>query len=360
MTDEEIKELPTILTILDQIAAEEDGLRNDKRWSFLSNLGAEDKYEIFAESPQGPCVLKPTATTFNSYFRGQTKYYEKCVPTIYRSTDSEERDQVDIFIDRLRSSEFELLLRTHPFVNLIFDQGIIFSNFGEDVWVHLKVDYLGLAQHYELNTDVLDFTNDKWIAAFFATCEKQNGRYFPIDESTIEYNEDKYGVIYRYTDDVGKQSKFSVIGLQPFKRPGEQKGFLLQLSKNENLNYFGGIEKYFFKHDRMASEIIYNRMNTGKDLFPYDILEELAKKIKSNRKVSLAAFNNTFKEYPIDHMDAQSIKKACNDRGIKFVNYPVVSFPKGIEKEFLKSWQNGGEAEFFSKIVYRPVYALEE
>ena len=229
-----------------------------------------------------------------------------------------------------------------------------------DVIVKLKVDYLGLAQHYELNTDLIDFTNDKWVAAFFASCTKKNGRYLPIDESAIKNDEDKYGVVYRYSDlsflESGKQSKFTVIGLQPFKRPGEQKGFALRLNEDENLNQLGGIQKYFFRHDRLASEIIYNRMNMGKDLFPYDVLEELAKKIKNNKKISLDAFNNTLEKYPIDQMDAQCIKMACNERGIKIVNYPIVSFPKGIEKEFLRSWQNEGEAEFFSKIVYRKVY----
>ena len=85
MTPEKIKQFPTILYILDMIAGEEERLRNNVRWNLLSNLWAEDKFEIKPETPNGPCVLQPTSSCFNAYFRGQTQYYEDCIPTIFRN-----------------------------------------------------------------------------------------------------------------------------------------------------------------------------------------------------------------------------------------------------------------------------------
>jgi len=356
MPPEDIKKLPTILHILDMIAGEEEKLRNDGRWNFFSNLGAEDKFEIKPETPNGPCVLGPTSSCFNSYFRGQTQYFENCVPNIYRN---KERSDIDYFINRLRSSEFELLLQTHPFVELIYNKGIIFKNFGKDVMVSLKVDYLGLAQHYELETDVLDFTNDKWVAAFFATCIKKNNIYIPIDSES-------YGVVYRYSpipesfnENLTGNKKFSVIGLQPFKRPGEQKGFALKMEKGENLNNVRGIQKYLFRHDKLASEIIYNRMNQGEILFPYDELEGLAKKIRNSKKISNTAFDLACEKYPIEQMNIKKLRECCINKGIKFVNYPIVRFPNDIKKNFLSRWKKNGEKEFFSKIVYRPFLPME-
>ncbi len=352
MTPEKIKQLPTILHILDMIAGEEERLRNNVRWNLLSNLGAEDKFEIKAETPNGPCVLQPTSSCFNSYFRGQPQYYEDCIPTIFRN---KEKDNIDRFIDRLRSSEFELLLQTHPFVQLIYNEGIVFKNFGKDVLVSLKVDYLGLAQHYELDTDMLDFTNDKWVAAFFATCIKKN-RYIPMDS-------EGYGVIYRYSltpehflpekDNSIKSKKISIIGLQPFKRPGEQKGFALKMEEGENLNNVRGIQKYLFRHDKLAAEIIYNRMNQGGNLFPYDELEELVKKIKRSKKISNNAFELACKKYPVEQMNEEKLREACIVKDIKFVNYSVVHFSKDIKRNFLTDWKKNGEKEFFSKIVHR-------
>ncbi len=356
MTPEKIKQLPTILHILDMIAGEEERLRNNVRWNLLSNLGAEDKFEIKSETPNGPCVLQPTSSCFNSYFRGQPQYYEDCIPTIFRN---KEKDNIDRFIDRIRSSEFELLLQTHPFVQLIYNEGIVFKNFGKDVLVSLKVDYLGLAQHYELDTDMLDFTNDKWVAAFFATCIKKNNRYIPMDS-------EGYGIIYRYSltpehflpekHNSIKSKKISVIGLQPFKRPGEQKGFALKIEEGENLNNVSGIQKYLFRHDKLAAEIIYNRMNQGENLFPYDELEELAKKIKSSKRISNNAFELACKKYPVEQMNEEKLREVCIGKGIKFVNCPVVRFSKDIKRNFLTDWKKKGEREFFSKIVHKQYF----
>ncbi len=356
MTPDEINQLPTILHILDMIAGEEESLRNNLRYNFLSNLGAENKFEIKAETPNGPCVLQPTSSCFNSYFRGQAEYHEDCLPTLYRD---QKKDNIDRFVDRLRSSEFELLLQTHPFVKLIYNEGIVFKNFGKDVLVSLKVDYLGLAQHYELATDMLDFTNDKWVAAFFATCSNKNGRYIPMDSKGD-------GVVYRYSlppehflpgkDNLIQGKKFSAIGLQPFKRPGEQKGFALKMEEGENLNNVRGIQKYLFRHDKLAAEIIYNRMNQGGNLFPYDELEELAKKIKTSKKISNNAFEFAYKKYTVEQMNEEKLREACIAKGIKFVNYPVARFPRDFKRNFLTDWKKNGEKEFFSKIVHRQYF----
>ncbi len=355
MTYEKINNLPTILEILDQIASEEESLRNNVRWSFLSNLGAEDKFEVFSESPDKPSALRPTTSCFNSYFRGQSCYYEKCFPTLYRN---KEKDFVDLFIDRLRISEFELLIQKHPIVKTLYEKGIKLKNLGEDRSIKIKVDSLGLAQHYELETDLIDFTSDKWVAAFFATCIKKKGMYFPVDESKDKLS---YGVYYRFTlspleiTNTKDNQKFSIIGLQPFKRPGEQKGFALQLEDGENLNDFKGIEKYFFRHDNLTAEIIYNRMNQGKDLFPYDELETLASKIKYSKKISTFAFDLTFEKYPRMSMPKEMVRDSCILKGIKFVNYPVASFSKGKVKNSLNYWEKIGEREYYSKIVTRSI-----
>jgi len=356
MTPEKIKQLPTILHILDMIAGEEERLRSDVKWNLLSNLGAEDKFEIRPETHNGSCVLQPTSSCFNSYFRGQTQYYSDCLPTLYRDP---KKDKIDRFIDRLRSSEFELLLQTHPFVKLIYNEGIVFKNFGKDVLVPLKVDYLGLAQHYGLDTDMFDFTNDKWVAAFFATCRNDNGRYIPMDSKGD-------GILYRYSippecflpgkDNLIQGKKISVIGLQPFKRPGEQKGFALKMEEGENLNNIRGIKKYRFRHDKLAAEIIHNRMNQGKNLFPYDELEELSKKIKSSNKISNNAFGLVCKKYTVEEMNEEKLREACIGKGIKFVNYQIAHFSRDVKRNFLIDWKKNGEKEFFSKIVHRQYF----
>ena len=97
-------------------------------------------------------------------------------------------------------------------------------------------------------------------------------------------------------------------------------------------------------------------MNQGKDLFPSDELEELTLKIKTSKKISNNAFKLAFDKYPVIQMDEGLVRSACICKGYKFVNYPIVNFAKGIQTTFLKNWKKEGENEFFSKIVYKPVY----
>lgn len=352
MTQEEINKLPTILDILDAIAAEEENLRIDPRWNFLfSNMGVEDKFEIFQEEEGKPYVLKPTSSTVNSYFRGQPDYFEVCVPTIFR--DSDNRDDIDVFIDRIRSCEFELLINSHPFVENVFKNGIEIQLVDRVQKVLLKVDGQGLAAHYEFKTSKIDFTNNKWVAAFFAVSKKSNGQYKPVQS-------DKQGVFYWYNhfpvfDSGNTSNRFSIIGLQPFKRPGEQKAFALDMLKNENLNSFPGVRKYLFRHNDLASEIIYNRLNQGHDLFPPDEIIEYAEKIKKSNKLTNNAFLQAWENYPISGKNETDVKELCYQKGIRLVDYPVVKFNKSLDKDFNKYWREKGENEFLSKIVYRQV-----
>lgn len=74
-----------------------------------------------------------------------------------------------------------------PFVLEQFDVTQRFEN------SHYQVDYVGLAQHYGLKTDVLDVTNSIEVAMFFAMCD--------YDSDTDSYkpkHEDKQYVGYLY------------------------------------------------------------------------------------------------------------------------------------------------------------------
>lgn len=85
-------------------------------------------------------------------FRGQTKDFGKCLPSLYREEDKQTAPY--LFLERLREVEFTELIKKHPVVKGFFDRH------------HFTVDFIGLAQHYGLKTDVLDLTNDLDVALF--------------------------------------------------------------------------------------------------------------------------------------------------------------------------------------------------
>ena len=244
------------------------------------------------------------------------------------------------------------MLKTHPFARYVFHKGLRIQPNGTAI--PIKVDYLGLAQHYELNTDSLDFTNDKWVAAFFATCTKVKGGYTPVASRG-------YGVLYSYMilpkswdESTDPNQKFTAIGLQPFPRPGEQKAYALRLESNEDLNHQQGVKKNFFRNIDQAGEIIYSQSIERKSYF-LSTLEKKATKIKRTKRLSKNAFSLACAKYPVKGLNDQDLMEACVNKGIVFVGSPVVEFSTNHEDAFWKKWHNGGEAEFLSRLVYRRV-----
>lgn len=94
-------------------------------------------------------ILLPTSSDYGVLYRGQGQYYRKCLPTLYRDGLTED----EIFVEHVRIAEFRLFL----------EQFDVTRHFQECGYV---VDYVGLAQHYGLKTEVLDVTSDIDISMF--------------------------------------------------------------------------------------------------------------------------------------------------------------------------------------------------
>jgi hypothetical protein len=235
----------------------------------------KDKFEKI-ECPDGEYMLLPSAIDYAFLFRGQGQYYPQCSPSLYRV----KHDEVEQFVEKLRWVEFELMLRRYPEVRF-FEKN------------HFKIDYIGLAQHYGLCTPVLDLTSSFDVATFFAMCDydSETDRYNPKTEEK-EY----IGYIYAYmclahympdTDHASnnKQS-LSVIGLQPFQRPGAQRGFSLHLDEGQHFKAY----LYSFSYTKADSEKIWNYYLQGDTLWMSDLISEKTKLIKRTQTFTNEAF----------------------------------------------------------------------
>ena len=104
------------------------------------------------------------------FYRGESEDFDlkyACIPSIYRINKSEEdlpgnRNDDFILIDNLKIIEFESVIKTFPQVKYAIKD-------------YCNVDFRALAQHYELNTDILDMSSDIAVAAFFATHAYNSG-----------------------------------------------------------------------------------------------------------------------------------------------------------------------------------------
>lgn len=239
-----------------------------------------DKFEIIQASGNS-YILLPTASDYAFLFRGQNAFYKDCAPTLYRRR----KTPGEIFEQRLKCAEFQLMAEELPAVQYFRQQ-------------KFSIDYLGLAQHYGLQTDILDLTVDPDIALFFAMCDydPRNDRYTAKSQER-EYIGYLYAInVFSYTDYSPKKlenlftSKLKAIGLQPFDRPGNQKAFSLHLDEGEKLK----ANLYSFNYTKQDSEEYCRKYAY---LWRSDMLSERTKSIRDTKIYSHQALSLATKKW---------------------------------------------------------------
>ena len=299
---------------------------------------SEGKFELLSDEEDG-YVLMPVARDYAFLFRGQGQFFPQCIPTLFR----QKRDADHLFLERMRVVEFELMLKQYPAVSF-FEQE------------KLAVDYVGLAQHYGLLTDVLDLTSDVHTALFFAMCDydSEGDCYYPKSE-------DKEYISYLYafpvineiagcdTQTVGDFLKkdLRVIGLQPFKRPGLQCGFSFHVKEN---NPFKGYI-YSFSYSRKDSEEYYNLMINQRNIWEKDFIVDKTHLIRDTTVFTVDALALTNKRYGYGE-SLGKMQRRMNDIGIHFSG----NAPWHLSAEESKSLNEVFEKELKLSIIQQIVH----
>lgn len=343
-----------LLDVLDKISMKEEIWRYNQGSykGFFPGIEKEGFFEMM-KMPDGNASLVPCNPLFNSYYRGQSSYFEDCYPSLYRKGMSESQQ----FLERVKYEEFKMLVSDYPLTR-IFSSGIqVNYPDGSCATVALNVDILALAQHYGIKTELMDVTSDKFVAAFFAaTVCNSNDSYSPITEP-----QHGHGVFYHYVHipDICGHEKLRAVGLQPFSRPGEQAGFVVKMSPGENFNKLVS-EKIFFRHDPEVARFIFNYTNRSAKLFPSSILEEKAGQIKSSGKFSRAAFDAACDEFYPD-TDKSVCLQYMMDCHAEITDSLIVKFTEKEKKDCLAEWEARGMKNTLGKILCRfvsvPIFA---
>lgn len=211
--------------------------------------------------------IKPSLANNRFLYRGQSQFYESCVPSLFRNKDNvTERQFVS---DIIQMDELEILLRQHPLVRLFEDGFYLLNDF-----FRFRVDYDGLSQHYYNNTPKLDLTSDMDVAKFFAVT------WFNMKDDCYEkYTGDELGVLYYYdlapdafTKRDGRDYLVETIGKQPFMRSGNQSGFLTRVALGENFNDRPEVRYVFFRHDSEITNRIFTESGNGDKYMPQEML----------------------------------------------------------------------------------------
>lgn len=283
----------------------------------------------------------------STLYRGENDVYNHCEASIFRNNKiGVSYDNIAIAIDEIRCVEFEKILTTFPKVQAALASGI-------------KIDFMALAQHYELNTRMIDVSSEPEIAAYFATHRWNKGTMEPIY--------DGIGCIrgystFCYINDIlmKRPSKLHLFGMQCFMRPGMQHAYGFETEQGEDLANSGW--KVYFKQTKRASDNIHANFHFNEKtglienkswLFPDEEVAEVAAIVKKSTKLSAEAV----KEYCDMHkMTFELIVSEMAGRGVLVSNEPAYILSEAKKIELAKQYEGApyGSAQLYSGLTCKP------
>ncbi len=267
LTDAQKAELPTILDIVEHISAlENDEMRKHINipvdYLGFSRIG---KYMSMSDQPfTNIRKFFPISQTPFTLMRGQNAYFTPSYPSLYRKNNMQSEDFR--LLSRLRACEFILTFQHHPVVN--------------EIRMNCRVEDMAIAQHYEFPTEYMDITNNKWVAAFFATTYKSGELYLPTETGFGN----GIGVFYISNPAMRFHPHFLdnvyTLGFQYFERPTRQYSLVYKMNENEDMDANPMFSRFVFRHDTEASKVVYNMSYKQQRFYPNDAWHEIAQKIK--------------------------------------------------------------------------------
>jgi len=297
-----------------------------------------------------PCgrILPSQMTPF--LYRGQTKRYDSCRPSIYRGfpivkrpRDLDLKCRLRYILCEIQTCWFTIETRKHPAWKYAHEIG-------------LQIHHWALAQHYGIATPWLDLTQSIDVAAFFATSEYHEGEWKPKTSGR--------GVLYRLDFSSIPQAwdYLQLVGLSTFPRPGEQKAWAVPINLNGDFEKLPYVETLDFTHTATGSDHFHGMFHGGKDLFPYDPAHDMAEAIRNSKTLPVNCVANGLRGLgcPMDRLEVHfgRVTKALKETwGYEVAN----EIPIGMNDEQVAAltsyWEAKGK-EFLKDVGVRPVALL--
>ena len=225
-------------------------------------------------------------------YRGESRMWPTSLPTMYRTMnsikDDGERDRYELCC----------YLRIAAFAEFLCEFNTM-QNWLDAYDLDLMAE--PLAQHYGLDTPMLDMTDDFDIALFFATCcyDSAKQQWRPLNEADFAADpKSEYGVIFHIprwnaehisvfgkywgtSDRPSPEFTIDHIGFQLFQRCHMQHGYGVHLDRRVPLQSNKYFEKLRFRQSPQLSQEVFDLMDGGKRVFPDEGLLSLTDVIDS-------------------------------------------------------------------------------
>ncbi|WP_416197567.1 MAG: hypothetical protein ACFWUA_08200 [Sporanaerobacter sp.] len=270
------------------------------------NLVMSNNFMI-VEMPNGKARLLPHMLMINIY-RGQTKDW-LIQPNILRDNPSKE----ELIIDNIKIIDYELVLRSHPIVEMAIEET-------------LDIDFESLAQHYGLKTNLVDFTFDIAVAAFFATnrYNSEKKTYEPVGEGI--------GIIYHDLSIAHNLDGYSPLGVQPFKRPHKQSATSIKVRDWSKYNQMVGKVKFYqnYENSKMINEFF-----TGiNELFPKEDIVGITDEMIGLNKISSQAIDIYSEK---NNVDKQSLVEIIKSKGYFITDENIYKLSRQVRRNIKRN-----------------------
>lgn len=337
--EENREQLPTISQVLDMVGEMTSKMPVRHRMPYDEPIGGNDVF-LLNRTASGLFTLKPNITQQPCLYFGDNDYHRVLQP----AWNILKRE--DYLIENVLREEFELTMQSHPLYRL-FVNGIPTRR--QSVRI---INPYGNAMAYGFPSPMIPLTSSLEVAVFFSTHKynEQNGDWTAIEGKNAQ-GKVNVGVLYvmELALPFPMTLGLSCIGMQAFKRPGEQRLFGLNIAIGENFNAHQMVYGFQFRQNPEEVRTIDEKFNRGSRLCPNELIAKKASDILKNRCVSEEAFNLNCKNNPRDNHELN--RKRLLASGVTIVKEPLHLF---TEKELEATYYPSAEQEWddmFSRVV---------
>lgn len=225
------------------------------------------------------------------FYRGENAYFNSSRPSLYRN------------VNKTNALECEILGSLR-----LYECWGFFDRFNAvKSWRYNSINYMALAQHYGLKTQMIDITTNLKAALFFACCKfGKDKKWHPLDKSDFAHRNSrpniskdngnsKFGVLYRSPTELMdlkwslnennpsfELEKIIPVGYQPFMRCSSQNAYML-LAKSMSYDAYNDetFEKYRFCLTEEICNWIYEEMDFGKGVYPNADIPDISNEVES-------------------------------------------------------------------------------
>ena len=290
--EENREHLPTISQVLEMISEMTSKMPVRHLMPYDEPIDDSNTF-LLNRTASGLFTLKPNITKQSCLYFGDNDYHKLLQPEWNRFKSRDE-----FLVQNVLREEFELTMYSHPLYRL-FRDGIPTRK--QPVRI---INPFGIAMAYGFPSPMIPLTSSLETAVFFATHKrnKQTNHWEAISEMD-EQDHVNIGVLYvlEMAMPFPMMIGLSCIGMQAFKRPGEQRLYGLNIAAGDNFNSHRLVYGFQFRQKPEEVRAISEKFKGGDLLCPDELIAKKAEDIINNRHVSEAAFELNCKNNPRDN-----------------------------------------------------------